>query len=324
MRISPDDKRLLATLHLQADRPVKEIAQLLSRPEHQVRYALQRMESEGIVRRHPFIDVYPLGFTQFEVYTSLASQQQKTVEKFLQVLLRSPLVPWIGQFAGEYQFAFTVCLRNPLEIRSVFDGYEKTFDDLLFRKSVGIRVSYTEFALKCLAEKIPCPQSLSFGGKVGNETIDDLDHRLLRRMSREPGLSLSALSEKLNTPLSTLHTRLRRLREKGIYLGDCCVIDFARLGLSSFKLLISAKQAGPLLRQKISRFALRHTSVQYFVDCIGNWDFEMGALFERPEEINELVQELYQEFSADILGVQTLSAFAYPKVLRYPFDSFPL
>lgn len=324
MRNFAEYEPLLAALHLQADAPLGVIAKSLRRREHQVRYAIQVLESEGIFRRHPFVDVYPFGFTQYEVYTTLAAEKQKNVDTFLNTLIRSPLVPWVGSFAGEFQIAFTLCTRNPLEVKTILDHFSKSFGEPLFQKSVSIRISYTEFFLKLFSTRPLGPEYLTFGGSVGSETIDELDHKILRSMCSNEPKPLSLLAEQWNIALSTVYGRLQRLREKQIYRGDCGIIDFGALGLSSFKLLLTTKYGGSELRDRLFAFARKHQSINYFVECIGGWDFEIGCLFRKPEEVNRLVQEISQVFYKDLLKIQTLSAFSYPKVRRYPFEDVPL
>ena len=99
MILSERKSQILSALYLQADLTTREIAQQLQIKEHTVRRETEWLVESDIIRRQSFIDVYRLGFVQYELYLSLGAQKQASVNRFLKLILVSDRVAWVGQFS---------------------------------------------------------------------------------------------------------------------------------------------------------------------------------------------------------------------------------
>ena len=148
MLYSPRQLRVLAAVYHQADLPIHVIAQQLRLREHVVRRDLHHLLQTGLARRQAFIDVYRLGYVQYEICLSLGAQRAQRTSKFLHFLQASPRVAWIGQFSGAFQYIITVCVRTPHEIRDFMSELADQAGVALTDRQIAIRLSYTEFPLK--------------------------------------------------------------------------------------------------------------------------------------------------------------------------------
>ena len=113
MRTSERQRRILAAFYHQANKPVAAVAKQLDCQPHTVRREVENLTAAGLMRRQAFIDVYRLGYVQYELYFSLGAQRESAVKSFLKKLADSPRVAWIGQFSGRFQYVLTVCCRAP-------------------------------------------------------------------------------------------------------------------------------------------------------------------------------------------------------------------
>lgn len=60
--------------------------------------------------------------------------------------------------------------------------------------------------------------------------LDDVDRSLLRRLQRDPALSLPDLADALGLSVSRVSRRLDKLQDRGVLLGHEAVIDWSALG----------------------------------------------------------------------------------------------
>ncbi len=318
LNLSTRDQHVIAAAYHRALSPVSEIARHGKLRTHTVRRTLQRCIEERVITPKAFVDVYRLGYTQFELCYATAAPSQRATQSFLAGLQRSPRVAWIGEYSGEYQYILTVCCRSPRELVRFIEETTASPHVSVTKRLVAVRVSYTEFPLTCLSERVKGDRPLMFGVE-GVERIDEKDHEILKHISEDASLTTRELARTIGLSQSATIQRVRSLERRGIVPGYSYVVDFSRLGLQAFSIIISAKTHTAQLTKKILEFARTHSEVIYVVEAVGAFDYKLGVLLERPSNIVMLAQEVSEQFAAEISWLTTLTAFDYRKVSRYPF-----
>ena len=97
MKLSTKEGRILACVEMDAHKSIKEIQKQTGYREHTIRYVLNQLEQNDIIRILPFIDAYPLGYQDYAVYFSLASENKSMKEQLVKRLTESPQVSWLGE-----------------------------------------------------------------------------------------------------------------------------------------------------------------------------------------------------------------------------------
>ena len=317
------DLLILGAFYLDATRSAADVAKSLKLKPHTVTYVLNKLLEEGVLTPQPFINTYAFGYFQAEFFVSLGVPALDAQQSFERIVSSSPYVPWVGRYGGAYQYGFTFCVRTFedlfLKAGAVLDGVSGLVRDRAF----AIRNSYTEYQFKNLTRMQAGKQSLSFGICKQVSALDDLDHRILKILSRQPHFSRRLAADRLGVQASTFHYRLVSLQERGILAGFNYVVDFAKLGLLTYLYLIRLRAPGEKILAKLRRFAADDPDVIYISEGLGAWDIKIAANVRNPEESMRIPQSLAEQFGPYILDLQTLSAFAYSKVTRYPFEELP-
>jgi len=58
----------------------------------------------------------------------------------------------------------------------------------------------------------------------------------------------------------------------------------------------------------------------YFVECLGDYDYELGAEVHQPEHVLSITRSLFKQFRADFLNITVVPQFRYLKYQPYPFS----
>ena len=321
MKLTDRQQLILAAVYHQAERTSRQLGRQLRLQEHTVRREIEALTANGVIRRQAFIDTYRLGYTQYELYLSLGAADKTTIARFLNFLRRSPVVPWVGQFSGAYQYVLTVCARSPYEVQEFVNQLGAIAGVAFVDRQLSIRLSYTEFPLRVYDEATYGPKRLTFG-VPGNEKIDETDHRILQLLSQRSVRGAAEVADELDIPSSTAHARIKRLEQKGIVAGYTYVVDFSKVGIQAFSLLLKTKSHSSSLTKKLLSFCEQNRSVGYVTENIGAFDYKVGVLLADPSEILAVSQRLGDALKDEMLLCSALTAFDYLKVTRYPFDSF--
>jgi len=320
MRLSEREKRVLSLVELSAEEALESIALKSRFREHTVRYALQRLgEREVIGSRRPFINLNLLGFLYYTFYFSLASEDQDKKDLLLRKLQSSSSVMWIMELGGDYQYGVSLCARHINEITAFLNRVSLKIGNIFFEKSVTVRLSYTEFGRKYLSEDGDnLPEPLSIHSVQNAKQIDEVDEKILSAMAHYNYRSVKELSRKISIPATTLDRRKKKYEKDGIIAGYHYRVDAVKFGMQVFKLLVYVKGINPHLHKKLFQFSSQHKSVVYFIECVGNWDYELGVEVENARETTLVTQEIYDHFQNDIRTIKIIPVFGFLKYLNYP------
>lgn len=125
--------------------------------------------------------------------------------------------------------------------------------------------------------------------------LDEKDLVLLNILQKNSNLSLKELSRKINSPITTVHVRLKKLEKLGIIKGYKAILDPEKIGfkatafiLASFKYKI--KKNGKLISQReiAKRIALL-PGVQEVHIISGDWDILIKVKARDVHEIGNFV-----------------------------------
>jgi len=318
LKLSKRERDILAVAYHRAALPITELAKLLGMRTHSVRRTLQRLEESGVIAKKAFVDVYRLGYSQFELFYAIAAANRRAASAFLRTLSASKQVAWIGEYSGEFQYVFTVCCKNSQELLKFIEETTNHPEVSVVSRQMAVRARYTEFPLRNLADKVQRDIPLSFG-EQGSVRIDETDNRILSALSENAGVSSRAIGKELALSQTAVVHRIRRLEENGIIPGYTYVVDFSRIGLQAYSIILRTKSHTSRLTKKLTDFAMKSRSVSYMVESVGAYDYKLGVLLEDPSGILMLAQEITEVFAEDLASLTTLTAFDYRKVSRYPF-----
>lgn len=324
MPLSERDRKVLGSLELHADLPLAQVRKRTGLRDHSIRYALDKLLDRRIITRVPFIDIYPLGLVDYAIYFSIAPEREALTQQLLVYLERSPMVSWLAVHGGNYQYGMAISAQRHSQVTLFLDRLGEKFPDIIVHKALSIRVSLTLFSRKYLVGSNESIETLTFGNSHVSHSIDEKDHYILRALQNSGTKSLRNIADSLDMAPATLAYRMEQLRRKKVLRGFMYQIDSSRLGLQSFRLLLQLRGMSTTVRSALFDFSKRHPHVCYLIECLGNWDFEIGAEVSRGEEMVELTQNLYRTFGNHVGGIQMLPLFAHRKICNYPFQELPL
>jgi len=310
MKLSDKEKRVLAGAELHANENAAELAQRLGMGINSVRYALRELQRWETIKRVPFVNLYPLGFTDFVVFFSVSSKHgAEKVESGMKALENNNHVTWLAELGGQYQYGVAIFVRDIAEFVSFLSYLTKIFEGMTIKKSVRMSKRFHRYNRTYLDPSIP-KESLSFGVVDGAEVrFDETDEKILLAMSNKPTFPVSYHAKHLGIPISTWHSRIRRLKENGVYSGDLFAIDTTELGYVLYNLHVYTNGLYGELEEKLRAWADTHPNVVHFIECIASWDFEIGIEVESPQQITKISRELYETFGNDISQVETIPLF---------------
>ncbi|RAP40946.1 AsnC family transcriptional regulator [Rhodovulum viride] len=119
--------------------------------------------------------------------------------------------------------------------------------------------------------------------------LDDADHRLLRYLQAEPGLSTADLADRAGLTTATCWRRLEKLRAKGALKAIQAVIDWRALGYSvEVSLRFSLDKTNPRAFDEFVAAAREVPEVREIQTFLGRVDVRLNILARDMAHYQEL------------------------------------
>lgn len=319
MNLSKTRAKILSHAFLQADAPAVAIAKECGSTEKTVRNTLYLLRERNVINAFPLVNIHALGLTDYCIYFSLAFDEAKNRREVFNFLASSSQVAWLAELSGEFHFTVSVIAKDIFEVYRFFQSLSTKVCGISITKNLALRVNWTSFRCKYFGNDPSAVNKISRTEPRAIVKIDELDRKILQMLTSYPHESYTAIARRLKVATNTLISRIKILKKQGVLLGSIYYFDAHKVGMYAFRILFYAKNSNPKLCKKLANFCFKHKNISAFIECIGNWDFELNVELKDPAGINNINQELYEKFAAEIAILKTVSLIQTIKTAPYPF-----
>lgn len=318
--LSDKEKRILSVAELQADLSAPQIAKRTGLREHVVRYALRRLRSQGIISPpRPFVNMYRLNYCEYQLHFSVGGAGHQARKNLLNKLIASPVVAWLYETGGDYQYAALISIHDMRDLFQLIDDIQQPADDLIISISLALRRSYTLFAHDLIPGRRRARRALSYGIESTPVDKDQLNLKLLTLMSQGRYETLRDLAQALSSPMATIVRHKKRLEQTKAIEGYIYGISPSKLGLSICRLVISVRGNSAELRQQLFDFTQKCRWSTSLVESIGNWDYVLGVDTPEPLLVSEVRDDLLRQFGSQIYTLGSFVCYRMLKLYQYRF-----
>lgn len=320
IKLSEKQRIILSSLHLQARASLKEIAKETGYREHSVRHVLESLRQKDALVEVPLIDMGPLGLNDCAVFFSRPLGGSSSRGELIKFLVSSPLVSYVYELAGQYQYCAVVYCRRVQEIEKVLSRVAQIGRSGSFERAIAVRITWSLFRRKYFSRRPSKVEVLSCCAASPEVKIDQLDHQILKSLASSGPEHLARIARTLKTPLTTLTARVKHLERCGIIRGYICRLRHASFGIHKYRVLVTLRDWQEGIDRRIYEFAAQHPHITCYVRCLGNWDFELSLEFEDPHGLPMLLEELQAVSGNLIASSVVLTVIDHRKMCLYPFD----
>ncbi len=292
--------KVLAYFELRANASVVSAAKALKMQNPTVRYQLSRLIDTGVITsKRAYVDINRLGYTSYFIFFSLASSSATLRSRLLKKLIDIPQVVWLCEVGGEFHYGVSIAVRSPREVLAFIESLSNTAPNLIRDKLLSIRVSVTTFPKKYLSSGKLSKSLLSQGANTV-ETVDQTSKSVLYFISKPSFDTERMLAEKSGIVPSTFSRKARELEKLKIITGYQYIVDVSKLQRQVYRLLVITLSRDKNLRQRIYKFSENHPLITKFIECLGQWDYELEVEARDNEQISILRAELLESLPDSI------------------------
>lgn len=130
--------------------------------------------------------------------------------------------------------------------------------------------------------------------------VNKKDLALLYELDKDSRQSLSQIAKKLKTSQQVISYNLQQLQKNKTIQGFYTIINFAKLGYSSYRTMIKLGNVSEQVYNDLINYIRKHSNILWLVECGGRWDLIINILAKNPVQYNSFLLELKNNFKDTI------------------------
>ncbi|HLC48110.1 MAG TPA: Lrp/AsnC family transcriptional regulator [Candidatus Norongarragalinales archaeon] len=152
--------------------------------------------------------------------------------------------------------------------------------------------------------------------------LDEKDWEILRLLSKNARMPISAISRKSGLPRDVVKYRLKRLIDEKVISHFLTLTNFPKLGYSIFGFMhLSFKDLTVKREKELIDFVVKDPYVVFAHSTLGSWDFGIEFFARDLSHFYVLQKEIKEKFADIIKEIETGSYVTIHKINYVPYRS---
>jgi DNA-binding Lrp family transcriptional regulator len=268
-----------------------------------VRYRINRLENEGVIQKYiTRINYAALGYGAFRFYYSLQFATPDIKNEIIDFFVQSKQTVGIFEFEGIFDLQVGIFSKFHESLEKLITFYEeiqRKYRDYI-DEQIGTLLSYIEM-FDCsflLDEKERGPKQAPVIIKPLVK-VDDFDKDILRILISNGRIPTVDIAKKLNSTVTTIKTRMDKLKKGNIIQKFTIIIDWEKIGYQSYIVEINLKNYNK--KYEIMEYVRHNPNLWFIMSSIGHSiDLEFEFLLENITQLHEIIKDLSTNFPDSI------------------------
>lgn len=145
--------------------------------------------------------------------------------------------------------------------------------------------------------------------------LSEKDNEIIRHLRGNARTKIVGLSKKLNLPVTTLYSKLRRYEQK-LIKKHTSLIDFTQLGY--FKSVYLVLKANGSKKQELRDYLAQHSSVNSLFRINYGYDYLVECIFHDEKEVTDFLGKLQDEFSSEVQMHNVIEEIKREEFMAHP------
>lgn len=299
---------------------VSDIAGKLKTRHHTVAYTLNQLKERDIIRPYLLTNPHAVGLTDYCIFFNYLGEEKGARKKIIDHCLKSQQVAYFAELSGPFQFTVSLFCHAVFEVTEFFAQLSELLPRSSFDMSFALRLEFTQILGKWFDPK-SAPKILDRTRVPKEIAIDEIDRKILGYYSQNADAPLAKVANFVGVSESTVRNRLAQLEKAKVIRAYAYVVDMNKIGVTTFRVIISAKGLEQSFRSKISHYMLKHPRSSVFVHCAGAWDFELNFDLEDNSEMGAIIEDVVDHFGANIRAMHTVAEIAVHRAHHFPLEA---
>jgi DNA-binding Lrp family transcriptional regulator len=311
------DRKILYELDKNARTPSSVIARKVGLTPEGVNYRIKRFEEEGIITNYQMIvNLSKLSIFQFKIFLSFQHINSERINEIIELLKKKEYIKWIVSSRGEWDLIITIETDSVESADDIKIKILSLFGDYIRKKSLSILVEAETYNRVYLLDEKNVISSRAVMKKENLIDVDELDMKILKRLSENSRISIVDLADELKSTTRIIQYRIKQLEKQKVILGYKVALNYEKLGIKFYKCLVYLSNIKENRIKDLINYFVSNRNAIHNVQVMGDWDFEPEFEVFSEEEFEKILGEMKDKFSdiisrVDVVTIRKEYKFVY-------------
>lgn len=311
------DRKILYELDKNARTPSSVIARKVGLTPEGVNYRIKKFEEEEVITNYQLIvNLSKLNVFPFKIFLSFQHISSEKLSEIIELLKKKKYVKWIVSCRGEWDLIITIETDSIESAENIKINILSLFGSYIRKKALSILVEAETYNRVYLLEEKNIIGSRAVVKKENSIKIDNLDMKILEKLSENSRISIIDLAESINSTPRIAQYRIKQLEKKKIILGYKIALNYEKLGIKFYKCLVYLSNINENRIKDLVSYFVSNRNIIHNVQVMGDWDYEPEFEVFSEEEFEKILGEMKDKFSdiisrVDVVTIRKEYKFVY-------------
>ncbi len=314
------DKKILYQLDLDSRQSTNQIGRKVGLSRSTVNYRISRFKENGIIRNYyTLIDPICLGFIPIRIHIKFQYINTKKINEIIEYFSKNKYSTLVGLTTGFFDLSVVFDVKDIHDFYDFWIDAKKIYGYYFFNYNISFFINEMRFKSTFLLDNNFSKNDRDdylFIGKKRIEGIDQLDMKILQKISSNATISLLDLGEKFDLTAVGIKYRIKKLIEKRVILGFKVDFNLSKIGYQKFKIYLNLKNYKK--RNEIINFVKSNRNLLNIDTNSGESDIELEFIVKSHSQMQEIIYNLTDKFSNEIKHYNIINAIELFKYNYFP------
>jgi Lrp/AsnC family transcriptional regulator for asnA, asnC and gidA len=289
------DRKILYELDQDSRQSFRSIGRKVGLSKDVVAGRVKKLQDDGIIKRFfAYYDILQLGYNFLRFYFKFQYATPEIKKEIIDHFMKDKNVNNLFSTEGSYDLGVLMMVENISDVyplwKNTLEKYGDYFADQVFSVYMGELIYGHGFLLEGLevTERTPLRKNW------GKAKINDFDLRILKLLVNDSRIPTVEIANKLDSNVTTIHTRIKKLTEQNVILGYSIELDLDKIGYQVWKVDFYLSEYNKV--NQIIKY-IEKNPLLYCVDyTIGYADLELEINVKNINQLHEIVEDLHSKF----------------------------
>ncbi|MFA5992662.1 MAG: Lrp/AsnC family transcriptional regulator [Candidatus Pacearchaeota archaeon] len=302
------DNKILSELDKDARKSCREISKKLRLSPEVINYRIKKLEDSRIITAYTLaVNLSKLNIIYLKILLSFQHLNSEKLDKITEKLKENKSVKWIVSCRGNWDMIISIEANSLKEIELLKNKIISDFGQYINKKAIAFCTEASTFNRTYFSQNNQKKEMIIINSSEKGLELDELDIKIIKKLSLNSRKSLVEIASELKTTARIVNYRMKQLIKKGVITGFRLAIDYSKLNLQFYKLLVYLDNPN---EQEIKRFVdylKNNKNLIHHVNAIGDWDFEPEFEVYSEQEFNEILKQIKDNFSDIIKNIEVIT-----------------
>jgi Lrp/AsnC family leucine-responsive transcriptional regulator len=310
VKIDKLDLKLILELEKNSRQSLSKISKKIKNSQQLVSYRLNKLIEEKIILNFiTIIDYYKLGFKNHKIYLKLNTNSEN-LEKIISYLKDKKYINYICECCNNYDLIIEFISKNTYDFNNKFTAFRnlfyKNFKNYLILETFEKYYYYKDY-LNNKFRNLNLEKSTFLDSK--RLILKNKDIKILEILTNNSRISTVDICNELNIDTVYFVKSINKFKNNGIILKQSMFLDFNKLNIEKYKLLIKFKDLSIENSRNIILYLKNNLNVIDISKVIGCFDLEISFEVKSKTEFLYNITEIKNKFYKNIDNLEVITIF---------------